>query len=231
MQPVIKRFSLLRRHTGMGRAAFLGHYGRVHGPLAAAQAGFRQFTYRYVQNHVEAGPAIAEPVFDGISVTWQKPRENYRQGFFQHPDYANVRPDEEYLFDLAATVSLLAGEHVVLQGDRVGSKAVFLVDGTRDRAVEFNGGDAPDGVVTAICNRFDSTSASALGVGEAALPYRELWEIWFASDEDRLRACADPARLAALGLGLRGGGIVPLAVREVVFFSDTPRSQPSTLAS
>jgi hypothetical protein len=221
MQPVIKRFSLLRRRKGMGRAEFLEHYARVHGPLAAAQAGFRQFTWRYVQNHVDPGPAIsAEPMFDGISVTWQKPRADYRQGFFQHPDYANVRPDEEYLFDLGATVSLLAHEHVVLQGDRLGSKAIFLVDGTRDPASDVNGGDAPDGIAAAICNRFDPTSASAFGVGEAALPYRELWEIWFTSDEDRLRACEAPARLAALGRGLQGGGdVVPLAVREIVFFS------------
>ena len=204
----------------MGRAAFLEHYERVHGPLAAAQAGFRQFTYRYAQNHVDVSPGTsAEPMFDGISVTWQKPRADYRQGFFQHPDYANVRPDEEYLFDLAATVSLLAREHVVLQGDRAGRKAIFLVDG--DRAVDMNGGSAPDGIAAAICNQFDPTSASALGVGEAALPYRELWEIWFTSDEDRSRACAAPARLAALGRSLRGGGIVPLAAREVVVFSET----------
>lgn len=222
MQPVIKRFSLLRRHQGMSRAAFLEHYGRVHGPLAAAQAGFRQFTWRYVQNHVDPISAVAaEPMFDGISVTWQKPREDYRQGFFQHPDYANVRPDEEYLFDLTATVSLLAHEHVILQGDRAGSKAIFLVDGTGDPATGVNGGDAPDGIAAAICNRFDLASASALGVGEAALPYRELWEIWFTSDEDRSRACVAPARLAALGLSLRDV-VVPLAVREVVFFSGTP---------
>ena len=102
---VIKRHTLLKRHPALTRAGFSQHYRTVHGPLAAAQPGFRRFAYRYIQNHVEESfPGNGEPPFDGITTTFQAPRSDYRQGFFQHPDYANVRPDEEYLFDIPGTV-------------------------------------------------------------------------------------------------------------------------------
>lgn len=232
MGDVVKRFSLLRRHRGMERAAFLEHYERVHGPLASAQPGFRQFTYRYVQNHVLADMAARdEPPFDGISVTYQKPRADYRRGFFQHPDYANVRPDEEYLFDLGATVSLLAGERVVVEGD-ANEKAILLVGGAAAPVGEVTARDVPGGVRRAICNRIDTGSVSALGTGMVGTPYRELWEIWFASTEERARTCAAPASLAGLHGGMSDDDIVALAVREVTFISGVAsRGSTSHLAS
>jgi hypothetical protein len=216
---VVKRFSLLRRRSPLDRERFLAHYEGVHGPLAAAQDGFRQFAYRYVQNHVlDADGAGSQPGIDGISVTYQKPRADYRQGFFQHPDYANVRADEEYLFDTAATVSLLGRERIVCRRGDGGEKAIFLL--RRGDTGVADGEAAPPAVRKAICNRLDAGSASALGFGAAAAPWRALWEIWFASPADREQACRDRATLGALDPALADDGTAALAVREIVFFGD-----------
>lgn len=216
MPEVVKRFSLLRRRSSLDRARFLAHYEGVHGPLAAAQGGFRRFAYRYVQNHVldtdQAG-------IDGISVTYQKPRTDYRRGFFQHPDYANVRADEEYLFDTAATVSLLGEERVVCRRGDGGEKSIFLVRHDGDD-VAADGAAAPPAVRKAIRNRLDAGSASALGFGGAAAPWRALWEIWFASPADREQACCDRGALGALDPALADAETMALAVREIVFFGD-----------
>jgi hypothetical protein len=222
MPEVVKRFSLLRRRSPMDRERFLAHYEGVHGPLAAAQDGFRQFAYRYVQNHVLDGDGAG---IDGISVTYQKPRADYRRGFFQHPDYANVRADEEYLFDTAATVSLLGRERIVCRRGDGGEKAIFLVrrgDTGVAADVTADGAAAPPDVRKAICNSLDAGSASALGLGEATAPWHVLWEIWFASQADRQRACRDRTALGALSPALADDGTVALAVREVVFFTGEP---------
>jgi hypothetical protein len=221
---VIKRHSFLKRHPALTRAGFSEHYRHVHGPLAAAQPGFRRFTYRYTQNHVEESfPGDGEPPIDGITMTFQVPRPDYRQGFFQHPDYANVRPDEERLFDLAATVSVLGEEKILLQGPSIGcSKAIIL-----SRA---NGRTPPDGelidmatstgIRALVRNDLDRDTASALGAaGPAAIPYVRLWEIWFGTPEARRLACGD--RLFVEVLSGRGETAhLTLAVREIVIFSD-----------
>lgn len=230
MPEVIKRFSLLRRHAALDRARFLDHYERVHGPLAAAQAGFRQFAYRYAQNHVLADlGSVDAPAFDGISVTYQRPRADYRRGFFQHPDYANVRPDEEYLFDLSATVSLLGREHILVDRGDALEKAVVLLGGEVARPVEAAGGTPPETARKVVCNRLDAGSASALGVGEAAAPYRELWELWFASDRDRMAACRDVAWLRAATRSPPGALRSVLAVRELVVFSEAASPHQANL--
>lgn len=222
MPDVVKRFSLLRRRSPMGHGRFLEHYERIHGPLAAAQEGFRQFAYRYVQNHVLAGyPAGTEPAIDGISVTYQKPRADYRQGFFQHPDYANVRADEAFLFDVDGTVSLLGWERIVCRRGDDGEKAIFLVRDDGDVEAAAGGDGPPPAVRKAIFNRLDAGSASALGLGDAAAaPWRSLWEIWFASRAERERACSERTALGALSRALLERGTTALAVREVVFFGD-----------
>lgn len=220
MPEVVKRFSLLRRRSPLDRARFLAHYEGVHGPLAAAQDGFRQFAYRYVQNHVLADDrAGSRPAIDGISVTYQKPRADYRRGFFQHPDYANVRADEEYLFDTAATVSLLGEERIVCRRGDGGEKAIFLVR-RGDDDVAADGAAAPLTVRKAIRNRLDAGSASALGFGAAAAPWHALWEVWFDSPADREQACRDRGALGALAPALADAETVALAVREIVFFGD-----------
>ena len=229
MPEVVKRFSLLRRRSPMDRERFLAHYEHVHGPLAAAQDGFRQFTIRYVQNHVLTGQdARTEPAIDGISVTYQKPRADYRRGFFQHPDYANVRADEAYLFDTVGTVSVLGWERIVCRRGDGGEKAIFLVrrDGTD---VAADGEAAPPAVRGAICNRLDAGSASALGVGAATTPWRALWEIWFASPAECEQACRDRSALGVLDPALADAGTVALAVREIVFFDerDSAGSSPT----
>jgi hypothetical protein len=194
MTSIIKRHSLLRRHPRLTRQAFFDHYLDVHGPLAAAQAGFRKFAYRYVQNHIDAELLGGEaPPFDGITMTYQTPRRDYRTGFFQHPDYANVRPDEEHLFDLSATVSVLGEERPVLERAEGRQKAVIILR-RGDSSVLADGRalGAWSGVRRVLVNDLDVTSASALGFGGASFAYDQLWEIWFDTADDRLAACSDP---------------------------------------
>jgi hypothetical protein len=224
---VIKRHSLLKRHPSLSRADFARHYREVHGPLAAAQAGFRKFAYRYDQNHVEGRlPGDGEAPFDGVTVSFQTPRANYRQGFFQHPDYANVRPDEEHLFDLAATVSVLGAERVLLQGSTAGgAKAILLspADGGHRSDDGLIDAARSHGVRTLVRNDLDVDSPSALGaISSVGFPHARLWEIWFATPAARQMACGNAAFVAAL----YDGAAVPiiLAVHQIVIFAGPPPS-------
>ena len=221
---VVKRLTFLKRHPALTRAGFSQHYEHVHGPLAAAQPGFRRFAYRYIQNHVERSFLDdEEPLFDGITTTFQAPRPNYRQGFFQHPDYANVRSDEERLFDLAGTVSIL-GEERILRGEMAPlgrAKAVILsaADGHTSLTDV-----ATRGIQACVRNDLDLGSASALGGGNAPFPHRRLWELWFGSPDARLVACRDRRFIENL-CGRDAGGEVALGVREIVIFSYPPPIQ------
>jgi len=221
--PVIKRHSFLKRHPGMSRPAFSRHYIEHHGPLAASLAGFRQFAFRYLQNHIDDDLAgTGEPLFDGLTMTFQVPRPDYRQGFFQHPDYAKVRPDEEYLFDLSATVSVLGEENVVFGHGKGGEKAIILSmsdpDGTlHDRDLLSRMLETHQ-VQEAICNRLDTRTATALGVRESAFSYNCLWEIYFTSSEERRAACCDRNFIAKLSSSSSDARPLALAAREFTIF-------------
>ena len=198
MPSVIKRFSMLRRNPALTHGMFSRHYREVHGPLAAA---------------------LDDPPFDGINVTFQVPRPDYRQGFFQHPDYAKVRPDEEHLFDLSRTVSVLGEETVVLAGEGA-AKAIIVGRPGKSGASEDHdvGGSNPAGVSRAGRNDLDAASASALGLGQASVEYGRLWEIWFDSAESRARCLAEPSFLNLVCRGDPQDIAVALAVREVMIF-------------
>jgi hypothetical protein len=214
--PVIKRHSFLKRHAGMSRPAFSRHYLEHHGPLAAGLAGFRKFAFRYQQNHFDEDlTAAGDPPFDGLTMTFQVPREDYRQGFFQHPDYAQVRPDEEYLFDLSATVSVLGEEEIVLGQETGGEKAIVLASGGGDLK---SGAFEKYGVRRAIRNRLDTGTATALGFGQSAFAYDLVWEVFFLSSEERRAACRDSGFLA--GLSSAKSDVQPraLAAREFTIF-------------
>jgi hypothetical protein len=227
---VVKRHTFLKRHPTLTRAGFAEHYRHVHGPLAAAQPGFRRFTYRYIQNHVERSFLDNEdPLFDGITMTFQVPRPNYQQGFFQHPDYANVRPDEERLFDLAATVSLLGEEHILIQGTSTVGGAKAIVLSVADGYTELTGIATSQGIQACVRNDLDRGSASALGGGTTSFPYIRLWELWFATPEACLLACRDRPFIEALS-GPDARGAVAFGVRDIVVFSDpTPDQQEEIL--
>jgi hypothetical protein len=204
--PVVKRHSFLKRPPALPRAGFAEHYEHVHGPLAAAQPGFRRFACRYTQNHVEGSfRADAEALFEGITMTFQVPRADYRQGFFQHADYANVRPDEERLFDLFATVSLLGEEHIVFGQEtaRGGAKAILVEtgDGREGRRGELSDIAAFGNVLMCARNDLDRGSASALGAGAASFPFALLWELWFAGSDDRRQPVPIPFHRSALRRG------------------------------
>jgi hypothetical protein len=231
---VFKRHTLLKRHSALSRAGFSQHYRNVHGPLAAAQPGFRRFAYRYIQNHVEESfPEDGEPPFDGITTTFQAPRSDYRQGFFQHPDYANVRPDEERLFDLAGTVSVLGEEKILLgQPSAEGAKAIILstADGGSGSGSELTDNATSHGIQTVVRNDLDTGSASDLGAaGAVSFPCVRLWEIWFATPEARRLACANPAFIEAVA-GDVGAAQITLAVQEIVVFADPRPDYAEVLA-
>lgn len=212
---VIKRHSFLKRHAGMSEAHFSRHYLDHHGPLAAGLGGFRQYAFRYEQNHLDEDLAGAgDPPFDGLTMTFQVPREDYRRGFFQHPDYAQVRPDEEYLFDLSATVSVLGEEEVVLSGEREGEKAIILSSGGNLRSDVIE----KYRVRRAVCNHLDTKTATALGFGKSAFAYELLWEVFFPSSDERRAACRDSGFMAGFSCPSTEVQPLALAAREFVIF-------------
>lgn len=214
--PVIKRHSFLKRHSGMSRPAFSRHYLDHHGPLAASLVGFRQYAFRYLQNHIDEDlTGGGDPPFDGLTMTFQVPREDYRQGFFQHPDYAKIRPDEEYLFDLSATVSVLGEENIVFGHGTGGEKAIILA--SRDRDLRPGVFDTY-GLRQVICNLLDTKTATALGFGKSAFSYDCLWEIYFASPDARREACRDPGFIQALSSPTPDAPPLVLAAREFTIF-------------
>lgn len=221
MSSVVKRFSLLRRNAAFTRAAFSRHYREIHGPLAASQAGFRKFAYRYDQNHVEADLLGADdPLFDGVTVTFQMPRRDYRTGFFQHPDYANVRPDEERLFDLSRTVSLLGTETVVRAGAGPAKAIVICRPALAGASAGSDPNPTLDGEVRAIIrNDLDIGSASALGAGPASMEYGRLWEIWFGSPEVRAACLGDRAFRKSLSPDDETAVTMAFAVRDISIFN------------
>lgn len=213
--PVVRRHSLLKRHPRHSREFFSTYYETHHGPLAARQPGFRKFTTRYLQNHVLDLPDGAEPPFDGISMTTQVPRADYSQGFFGEPDYANVKDDERYLFDLSSTISLLGEMAIVREGDDSGCKAVFL--GSRD---ELKGLESA-GVVRLIANWLHVGSASALGFASASFSNDLLAEIWFENAQARAECLRRNGTQRRAG---SAGQLLP--VREVLIFgAEAPRAR------
>jgi hypothetical protein len=210
---IVRRHSLLKRHPRHSRDFFSSYYENHHGPLAARQAGFRKYTTHYLQNHVLDLPDGEEPAFDGISMTTQVPRPDYMKGFFGEPDYANVKDDELYLFDLSSTISLLGDMVVVRDGPRSNFKALFLGPASYLRELEATR------AVRLIANRLDSGSASALGFRTAAFAHDLLAEIWFESLAARTEAFQRDSRDRPAGSAAR---ILP--VREVLIFGrdDSP---------
>jgi hypothetical protein len=205
--PVIRRHSLLKRHPRHSREFFSSYYESHHGPLAARQAGFRKFTTRYLQNHVLDLPDGSEPVFDGISMTTQVPRADYSVGFFGEPDYANVKDDELYLFDMSSTVSLLGEAVTARKGPPSAHKALLLGYVSQPRALVF------PGVVRLIVNQLDLSSVSALGFRSATFEHDLLAEIWFESSEARTHAFRLDAATRPVVSAAR-----LLPVREVLIF-------------
>jgi hypothetical protein len=187
----VVRYSLLVRHSGLSHDEFLRHYEKVHGPLAISQPGFAKYTIEYVQNHCLEKIAGVGYDIDGVTATTQLPRPDYRVGFFQEPDYANVQADERYLFDLGHVRSVLSrrsGTH----GTGGRTKIITI---SRDRAhVPFLDRVQPNRWrVSAL----DAGTASALGFGDADFAFDTLVEAWTNSDSAKSTEMADSTFLHA----------------------------------
>lgn len=206
-RPVVRRHSLLKRNPNLDRAAFSEHYEHKHGPLASRQAGFRKYTQRYIQNHVEGTPETVDTAFDGVTMTTQVPRDDYSTGFFTEPDYENVKPDETYLFDLTKTVSLIGEEQISFDGPATRWKVLLLIAARRFDAEAFSG------VSRIALNRLETSTASALGFNSSTFEYDLLAELWFTSEAQRDTAFQD-----AQGWGESEPAPIFLPVREVLVF-------------
>lgn len=209
---VYKRHSLLKRNPQHSREWFSRYYEANHGPLAASQAGFRKFASRYVQNHVETFPGAPEPAFDGITMTTQVPRDDYTRGFFNDPDYDNVKPDEMYLFDLTKTVSVLGREEIAIDGAPSSYKALILGSSRHFDAMtaEFR-----SHLSRLTINRMEVATASALGFSGAGFQHDVLAEAWFGDDASRREAFKSISGSAS---GPAGATPLFLPVREVLIF-------------
>jgi hypothetical protein len=229
MSRVHKRLSLLKRNPAMSRGEFLSYYEKVHGPLASSQAGFRRFTYCYVQNHIlgELG-RTGEPAFDGMTVTFQVPRADMSRGFFQEPDYASVvRPDEERLFDLSQTISVLGTQTVVLAGEKTPWKCVALFPRASKPA---HPADTPDGPLPqergpaprrVILNQLIPSTAGALGGSPRPVELHSVAEIWFENEASMNRAVRNGDLTHLVEDECRdGSGFRAFHVREVVMFCE-----------
>jgi hypothetical protein len=179
VQPTVKRLSLLKRSASLTREQFFVHYESVHGPLASSQRGFRKFTYCYVQNHfTREFRHDGEPAFDGMTATYQVPRADMQRGFFQEPDYLQfVRPDEERLFDLTRTRSILAIESVVLDGEPTAWKAIALC--SAGGAESFR---KLRGVRRFVVNDLIASTAGVLGGTPGKFDFSNVAEMWFEDD-------------------------------------------------
>jgi hypothetical protein len=208
---IYKRHSFLKRNRRHSRQWFSRYYEANHGPLAASQAGFRKFSIRYVQNHVETSADGAEPLFDGITMTTQVPREDYTRGFFNEPDYDNVKPDELYLFDLTKTVSVLGREETAIGGPLTPFKALILgTSGQIDGLVA----DMRSNLRRLVINRLETATASALGFEGAKFQYDVLAEAWF--EDDAARHAASEATIRSSASAASAPLFLP--VREVLIF-------------
>lgn len=213
---VYRRHSLLKRNPSHTRQEFSHYYENNHGPLAASLAGFRKFASRYIQNHVEDLPDGSEPLFDGVTMTTQVPREDYTRGFFNEPDYEIVKPDEIYLFDIKKTVSVLGREELFIDAPATPFKALLLTHEEAFSAMQVSS------QARVVMNHLDRSTASALGFHSGSFEYNLLAEIWFASSEAR----DDAFKLVSSFNNGDGGKSYFLPVREVTIFAPEKPWQP-----
>lgn len=215
MTPVYKRLSFLKRHPTLNLEEFHAYYLHHHGPLAAAQPGFRRYAYGYVQNHVLRPQASCIAAFDGLTCTYQVPRADYTRGFFHTDDYRRVvRPDEERVFDLEATRSVLAVE-AGAEGARAGRLKYLLLSSLDDDAIAacLSRGAAMPGFAGAVFNRLLIATATGLGGGNGTgFGCDALLELWLEE--------AQPLDAVA---ALIGAEALVLQVREhVIYWQDRP---------
>jgi hypothetical protein len=200
------RYSFLVRHPDLDRQQFSTHYREVHGPLAAGLDGFRRWTVRYDQNHVQRQVIGPPSDIDGITATWQRYRPDYSVGFFQEVDYGIVRADELRLFDVdrVRTVLGVRGEEF---GAGRGEKLLLL--GRREDAGAVTDAIGPM-AHRRVSTTLDLSTTSALGAPGASFGSDLVHEAWFRDVSD-LESAAKAAGAAA-GAGLVGWHVLELTM-------------------
>ncbi len=191
--PLVRRYSFLKRASALSRQQFSRHYADHHGPLAVSLAGFRKYTTRYIQNHVEIMQDEEEPRFDGVTITTQVQRPDYSRGFFNEPDYEMIKGDEIYLFDLNATVSVLGQQELVKDGTETPYKALILADMQTFECL------ALPPCTKLVHNHLDVSTASILGMGRTQFEYALLTEIWFEENDARARVSSQTQDVVVVG--------------------------------
>ena len=215
---VIKRHSFLKRHAGMTRPAFSRHYLEHHGPLAAGLGGFRQFAYRYLQNHFDEDfSGDGDPPFDGLTMTFQVPRPDYRRASSSIPTTPRSgrtrstcstcqQPCRCWVRSRSSSTVHRAAKRPSFS-PRAGPQTFALPSTFEEFAVR-----------RAIRNRLDTKTATALGFGPSAFAWDHLWEVFFASADRRQAACKDPRFIARFSSPTTAPAPRVLAAREYTIF-------------
>ena len=205
--PLYRRHSFLKRASGWSRRDFSHYYEHSHGPLAAGLRGFRKFATRYIQNHVDDLPDGADPLFDGVTMTTQEPRDDYSRGFREEPDFNAVKVDEQYLFDLDKTVSVLGHQDTFAYGKSAPHKALILCTQQALQSVQLL---RPAKLVL---NHLEPSTASGFASDADAFDYDLLAEVWFDTIGARNNAIESSRALQS-----RTTPALALPVREVLIF-------------
>jgi uncharacterized protein (TIGR02118 family) len=130
MRRMLKLIGFLARRAGTSPEAFQAHWRERHAALGRALPGLR----RYVQNHtLLSGYRGREPLWDGVVELWFDDLAAFRSAWASS-EMAPVREDEPRFLELPRCAAILAGEHVITEGDppRDGVKLISFLTRRRD---------------------------------------------------------------------------------------------------
>lgn len=137
--PVITKFTLLKRSPHVTHEQFVEHWRAIHGPLLGELPAFWKYNMQYFQNHALPLPAAigAEPFWDGIAQTVQRPRNDMKINFFDEPKYIEViRPDELKFLSITYSTAIFARQHIIKDGPRDGVKFISFIRPTESMTLE-----------------------------------------------------------------------------------------------
>jgi len=197
---VLKLILFGKRRPGLKPAAFQDYWRSRHAELVRSIPGLR----RYVQNHTLLSVyERREPAVDGVAELWFDDEACLRQALGSS-QMAAVRSDEPRLLDRASLGSLIATEHLVMDGqpppDAV--KQISLLTRRRDLSVEdFQSywRDKHSAVASAIpgMRRYVQCHALPSSYQDGPIPSRDGVPIAWFDDTAALRSAAGSGAFAA----------------------------------